>query len=309
MTDNPGSDPALDAVTIGETLATFIRAETPTRYELTAVGAESNVAIGMAQLGCRTRWVSRLGADELGRFVHDHVAGHGVDLQVAWDDERPTGILVKEIGEERTRVRYYRSQSAARGLGPTDLHKLGGARWIHVTGVTAALSDSSAALVSAIVAQTELSARVSFDVNYRPALWPSAAAAAEALLPLARQADLVFIGYDEAEALLGTSSSEELAARILTREDQELVVKRGGGPASVITRDAEVSEPAHEAAIVDLTGAGDAFAAGYLSGACRGLRAADRLRQGHALAARVVTVRGDIAERLQGLDEFVLGQA
>jgi 2-dehydro-3-deoxygluconokinase len=290
-------DGGLDAITIGETLAAFIQGEAPDRYALAAAGAESNVAVGMAQLGCRTRWVSRLGQDELGRFVERCIAGHGVDTRVEWDDQSPTGLFVKEIGPERTRVRYYRSQSAARHLSDADRFlDLGVARWIHVTGITPALSPSAGALVAAIVGRRSAHAgRVSFDVNYRPALWPDPASAAQTLVPLARQADLVFIGDDEAEALLGTSDRQDVAARLLARDDQELIVKRGGAAATLVTNAGHVSEPALEVDVVDLTGAGDAFAAGYLAASCRGLPPRDRLRVGHYVASRAITVRGDLA--------------
>jgi 2-dehydro-3-deoxygluconokinase len=296
MADELHTEEEYDLVAIGETLAAFIRDGSPERYVLTAVGAESNVAVGMAQLGCRTRWVSRLGEDELGRFVHDDVARYGVDTQVDWDTENPTGLLLKEIGAARTHVRYYRSQSAARHLTEARATSLGRARWIHVTGITPALSPSAAGLVEAILSRRSGHAgRVSFDINYRPALWQDPAAAAHALIPLARQADVVFIGDDEAEALLGTSALDEVASHLLSSDDQELVIKRGAGAASAVTLAGHVSEPARAAAVVDVTGAGDAFAAGYLAGWCRGWEARDRLRLGHYLAARVVAVRGDIA--------------
>jgi 2-dehydro-3-deoxygluconokinase len=70
-----------------------------------------------------------------------------------------------------------------------------------------------------------------------------------------------------------------------------------------VTRAGEVSEPALKATIVDLTGAGDAFAAGYLAGLCRGYDARGRVRLGHSLAARVVTVRGDIAVDPESKDQ------
>lgn len=295
-TDMAQSDGVFDAVAIGETLAAFIRDDRPERYQLTAVGAESNVAVGMAQLGCRTRWASRLGRDQLGRFVHDYVAGRGVDTRVEWDDQHPTGLCVKEIGDERTRMRYYRSESAARHLEKAHGLDLGAARWVHVTGITAALSPTAAELVSAILARrTGHAGRVSFDVNYRAALWPDRATAARTLVPLARQADLVFIGDDEAEALIGSSRRRDIALELLADDDQELVIKRGAGSASAVTTAWHVEEPALETTVIDLTGAGDAFAAGYLAGSCWGCEPGARLRLGHHLAARVVTVRGDIA--------------
>lgn len=297
--DNPQPNGVCDVVTIGETLAAFIRDQILARYDVTAVGAESNVAVGMAQLGCQARWISRLGDDQLGHSVQECIAGYGVDAQVEWDDQHPTGICIKELGPDRTRVRYYRSQSAARYLNESHTLALGNARWIHVTGITPALSPTAADLVAMIVERrTAHAGRVSFDFNYRPALWSDPAAASQALVPLARQADVIFIGEDEAEALLGSGERRDVALRLLVRDDQELVIKRGGGYASVATTARYVSEPAGKPSIVDLTGAGDAFAAGYLAGACRGWEAPDRLRLGHFLAARVVAVPGDLGPNL-----------
>ncbi|MGY1641984.1 sugar kinase [Geodermatophilus sp. SYSU D00703] len=294
-----GAADRFDLVSLGETMAAFIRNGEDGRYRLAAIGAESNVAVGMAQLGCRTRWISRLGADELGRHVAAAVSGHGVDLQVEWDETRVTGVAVKEVTPGGTTVRYYRSQSAARALTAAHVQGAGPTRWVHVTGVTPALSDSCAALAEEVVdRRTHRAGRVSFDVNYRPALWSGAAEAARVLVALARRADTVFIGDDEARSLLGTCDEDEVRRRLLTRDDQEVVLKRGAGPASLLTGDAVVTEPARPASVVDVTGAGDAFAAGYLAASCWGWAPRERLRLGHWLATRVIAVDGDLAPTL-----------
>ena len=92
---------------------------------------------------------------------------------------------------------------------------------------------------------------------------------------------------------MGTSDPDKLATKLLTRTDQEVVVKRGADHASVVTLAGEVSEPAFGAEVVDLTGAGDAFAAGYLAATCWGWDARERLRLGHLLGARAVSEVSD----------------
>ncbi len=284
-----------DLVSIGETMVGFVSLDDPRRFTATMAGAESNVAVGMAQLGCRTRWVSRLGDDPLGRLLENEVAGRGVDVAVERDGARPTGVLTKHVTGSGTVVRYYRSESAARSLSVHDLDRAGPTDRIHVTGITPALSASAAGLAEAIVAGASgLDARVSFDVNYRPALWPDAATAARVLLSLARRADVVFVGDDEAEALFGTSSSAAISDLILRGDDQELVLKRGAQGATVIGGGGEVTEPALRAQLVDATGAGDAFAAGYLAASSFGWPRRDRLRLGHVMGARVVGVLDDV---------------
>ena len=283
-----------DVVSIGETMVGFVSQDDVRQFLATTAGAESNVAAGLAQLGCRVRWVSRVGDDPLGRFVEGEIAGRGVDVAVVRDDSHPTGVLTKHVTGDRTLVRYYRSESAARSLSVHDLDRLGNARWVHVTGITPALSASAAGMVEAVLDRsTGLDSRVSFDVNYRPALWPDASTAARVLVELSRRADVVFIGDDEAEALFGASTTTAIRDLILRRDDQELVLKRGADEATVITFGEEVSEPALSAPLVDATGAGDAFAAGYLAAGCFGWSTRDRLRLGHVMGARVVGVLDD----------------
>jgi 2-dehydro-3-deoxygluconokinase len=284
-----------DMVCIGETMVGFVTRGDQRRYAAVTAGAESNVAIGMAQLGCRVRWVSRLGDDPLGAFVEDSIVAGGVDVAVVRDSARPTGVLTKHVTDARTRVQYYRSQSAARVLSVDDLSRAGHTRWMHVTGITSALSTSAAELVEAVIDhRTGHTGRVSFDVNHRPALWPDATTASRSLSSYCRRADVVFIGDDEAEALFGTSEAGGLAELILRREDQELVLKRGAIGASVVTRSDEAFEQALPAEVVDLTGAGDAFAAGYLAASCFDWPVRSRLQLGHLLGARVVSVLEDV---------------
>ncbi|MDX1691288.1 MAG: sugar kinase [Acidimicrobiia bacterium] len=280
-----------DAVTVGETMASFVSSDDPHRFTAMPAGAEANVAVGMARLGCRTKWVSRLGDDALGRLVMADLAASGIEIDAPVDAERPTGIMIKHVTGATAQVEYRRRGSAASALSPDDAARIGPARWVHTTGITAALSTSAAALVATLLDGP--AARTSFDVNLRAALWPDPASARETLLPLARQADLVFIGDDEADRLVGDASEDAVADALLRRDGQEVVLKRGAERASVLTTDGEASQPALRVDVVDLTGAGDAFAAGYLAGACFGWEVTDRLRLGHLMGSRVVGVIDD----------------
>ncbi|MGB9359875.1 MAG: sugar kinase [Acidimicrobiia bacterium] len=301
LRSDPSSSNAghLDAVCIGETMVSFVETDDPRHFAAIAAGAESNVAIGMARLGLRTRWVSRIGDDPLGRFVEEFVASSGVDVSVIRDPERVTGVMIKHPSGPEKISSYYRSESAARLLDPDDLHRAGSAPLIHVTGITPALSQSALGLVQAVVDRAAgLDSTVSFDFNYRAKLWPDAETAATVLLPLARDADVVFIGDDEARLLFGSTSPPALADLILRRTDQELVLKRGSGEASVVTVDGESSVPTLPTTVIDVTGAGDAFAAGYLAAGFFGWPTDARLRLGHFMAARVVGSLQDIPPAL-----------
>ena len=182
-------------------------------------GAESNVACGLAGLGHRAAWLSRPGDDPFARRILAELTARGVDVSaVETDPERPTGVYFKDPGPDHTRTHYYRGGSAASRMGPELARRpaLHQARVVHVSGVAAALSDSCARLLEAILVgrngRVPGGPVVSFDVNHRPALWQDGSAtAARSLLALARAADIVFVGRDEAEALWGTARPDDIA--------------------------------------------------------------------------------------------------
>jgi 2-dehydro-3-deoxygluconokinase len=167
------------------------------------------------------------------------------------------------------------------------------ARVLHLTGVTAALSGSCAALVAEGIRGAVAGALVSFDVNYRPGLW-SAPDAAPVLLDLADRADLVFVGLDEGRTLWGTRTPAQI--RALLPGPAALVVKDGGTGATAFTPAGDTLVPAPPVQVVEPVGAGDAFAAGYLFGVLRGLDPAASLACGHALAGAALATTDDVGE-------------
>jgi 2-dehydro-3-deoxygluconokinase len=256
-----------------------------------AGGAESNVAAHVAALGHRAVWFSRLGADALGRRIARQLSARGVDVsRVVYDGTRRTGLYVKDPGNG---VLYYRDGSAASALCELDADAVSfeGVDLLHVSGITAAISPTAAAFLERVIARAhEHGVRVSFDVNHRAPLW-DAATAAPALLELARSADIVLVGRDEAETLWGTVDAADV--RALLPEVGELVVKDGSVGATVYTGADEVFEPALVVEVVEAVGAGDAFAGGYLAGRLSDHSLADRLRAGHARAARTLQTTAD----------------
>jgi 2-dehydro-3-deoxygluconokinase len=260
-------------------------------------GAESNVAAGLAGLGHRVTWVSRVGDDPFGRIVLREVTAAGVDTSlVAVDPAAPTGVYVKDPHPRGTGVYYYRAGSAASRLAPDALAdpRLRGVRLLHLSGVTPALSPSCRALVEYAVTDRPLGAAlVSFDVNHRPRLWP-ARRAADVLRAVADRADIVFVGLDEARRLWHTA--DPLAVRRLLPGPDTVVVKDGTVGATALPRTGPAAfVPALRAPVREPVGAGDAFAAGYLSALLRGLDPTAALRCGHLVAVRALAVPGDHA--------------
>ncbi|MFJ8939152.1 sugar kinase [Streptomyces sp. NPDC102365] len=336
-------------------------------FERAIGGAESNVACALAAAGHTTRWVSRVGADGFGDHLLETIASYGVDTSaVQRDPSRPTGIYFRTAGDRSTdthEVAYYRTGSAASAMSPTtiDVQALQAANILHLTGITAALSTTCQALLETLTTHPTHAARplISFDVNYREGLWPNAATAGNTLLTLARNADLVFVGEDEAEEAWGITGGPA-AIREALPEPELLVIKNGSRGATVFVRgraggcspagagasaalaseapdsgpdrgrtppgtppphplregDTVTTAPALTVDVVAPVGAGDAFAAGFLSATLRGLPPKHRLRHGHLMAAAALTTPGDLAappsrahaDRLAALDDTAWGR-
>ena len=270
-----------------------------TPYFATEVGgAEANTACMLAALGVPAAWISRVGDDGLGRLILATLRAHGVDVSaVETDPDRPTGLYIKEITAAATRLRYYRTGSAASAMGPALAQHpaIRGADLLHLSGITPALSGSCAALIDTLLGESRPGRRISFDVNWRPTLWRGADP--QRLLDSARRADLVFVGADEAEAAWGADTPEQI--RDLLREPELVVVKQGAEGSTAFQGESRVHVPALALDVVEPTGAGDAFAAGFI--AAGGSRFPDapslrsRLRLGTLAAGAVLRVRGDLA--------------
>lgn len=328
--DGPSSAaPDVDVVALGESMVTFLPDRPGRLADVPAFrrgigGAESNVVCVLAAAGHPARWVSRVGADGFGQHLVERIGSYGVDTgAVRVDPDRPTGIYFRTAADRATdahEVAYYRAGSAASAMAVdnTDLAALDAGRVLHLSGITAALSPGCRELLHTLTAPREGRPVVSFDVNHRPGLWREAEDA-RVLLDLARRADIVFVGTDEAEDAWGTRGGVEAVRRLLP-EPRVLVVKEGPLGATLFERTATgestVRVPALTVDVVATVGAGDAFAAGFLSGTLRGLPVRDRLRHGHLMAAAALTVPGDLADppardhadRLAALDEAAWGR-
>jgi 2-dehydro-3-deoxygluconokinase len=295
--------PALDVVTFGETMALMAAVESgPLRFANTftrhAAGTESNVAIGLARLGHRVGWFSRLGDDDLGQYILGVIRAEDVDVsRVVIDSEGPTGVLYKEKRELGPRkILYYRRGSAASRLTPADLDPpyVADARYLHLTGVTLAISQTARETVFAAARLAgEHGVLVSFDPNLRLRLWSreDARDTMRQLLPLC---DLVLPGMDEAELLTGESDPDRAADALRALGARAVALKLGPAGSLGVTDTERVRAAGLKLdRVVDPVGAGDGFAAGFLAGQLKGLSLTDSLKLGNTVGAFATTVVGD----------------
>lgn len=292
-----------EVITLGETMVMFSPEQNgPLRYvqrfQKRIAGTESNVAIGLVRLGHQTGWISRVGNDEFGEFLLHELRGEGVDVSmVKVDPEAQTGLMFKEVIEGReTRVTYYRKASAASKLSPADLDQnyFQKARLLHLTGITPALSDSCMnAVYDAIRLARQYGLTISFDPNIRMKLWTKERAET-VLNSLIDQVDIVFPGLEEAQLLLGLEDPETLLERFLERGVQIVALKSGLQGTWVASAQRKHLIPTFKVErVIDPIGAGDAFAAGFLSGFLEDKPIDECGRLANAMGAMAVTTAGD----------------
>jgi 2-dehydro-3-deoxygluconokinase len=304
-----------DVITLGETMIRLTppdlqRLERASVLEVEVGGTESNLAIGLARLGLKVLWLSRLTANPLGRLIANTIAGYGVDTsRVVWTEADRVGVLFFEEGKapRGSRVFYDRQHSAVSRMRPeelpADLFRPDGARLFHLTGITVALGPEIAATAQwALQAAKSAGWLVSFDVNYRRQLW-APAAARQGCDPFARAADILFVPRGDACALFGLAPTTPAAQVLdtLTRAYPQatVVVTLGKEGAMASEPPGKIfHQPVFPAEEVGRLGGGDAFAAGflyaYLTATAPSERLPTALRWGAALAALKYTVRGDI---------------
>jgi 2-dehydro-3-deoxygluconokinase len=314
-------------VTVGEAMIAMVPlASGPLRhvhaFEKHVGGAEFNVAVALARLGTPSRWVSRVGDDEFGVDVLRTARAEGVDVsRVRIDPQAPTGLYFREYGGPAgVRVFYYRRGSAASRLSPEDLEgALEGARLLHLSGITAALSESArAAALHAVTLAKRAGVPVAFDPNVRRKLL-APGQVVPVLRPLAESADVLLAGEEELEVLFGADrplavdpSGVAAPAAEDTREARQAHLRplleraRQAGPRVVACKlgpdgavglsdagfVAQRALPVPD--MVDAIGAGDGFDAGFLHVWLGGGDLAEALRWGVVVGACACAVRGDI---------------
>ncbi|ASK62492.1 2-dehydro-3-deoxygluconokinase [Virgibacillus phasianinus] len=300
----------MDVVTLGETMVLFTpKSSGLMRYagdfSTKIAGAESNVAIGLARLGKQVGWISRLGNDEFGERIRNFIRGEGVDVsQVTVDDTAATGLYFKEkLTPGELRLNYYRQGSAASRMAAADIDEayIAGANFLHVTGITPALSEQCyETVLTAIQYAKRNGVTVVFDPNLRRKLW-SEERARKVLQELSAQADIVLPGIDEAEFIFGKATPEILAENFYNNGANKVILKLGKQGAYYLSAESSgfvKGFPVEQ--VVDPVGAGDGFAAGCLSGIVDGLALPEIVRRGNAVGAMVTMVDGDV----EGLPEI-----
>lgn len=299
------SDMSIDVVTFGEAMMLLVAdkpgpLENASTFIKRTAGAETNVAIGLARLGLKVGWCSRLGTDSMGRYLLGAMKAEGIDCtHVVTTDNQRTGFMIKGRveGSGDPEIEYHRSGSAASQYSIADIDKewLVSARHLHATGIFAALSDSC---LETTVASMDLMRKagrtISFDPNLRPKLWGTEERMRSTVNALAAKADWVLPGIEEGKLLTSQSTPEGIADFYLNAGASLVVVKLGPDGAYWADKDHKAYVAGFPVkTVIDTVGAGDGFAVGVISGLLDDRRTSDAVRRATWIGARAVQVLGD----------------
>lgn len=293
----------MDIVTIGDALVCMNpMTQGPLQFvnlfEKKVGGAELNVAIGCARLGLHTGWISNVGDDPFGKHVISFVKGQGIDTQCVQTIENyPTSVYFKEVlNSDMINSYYYREKS------PTSQMKIGDideayfikSKVFHVSGVFPAVCESNRQIVKDLLKIAKANNMlVTFDTNIRLKLW-SKEEAITTIKSYLQYVDVLFIGQEEAQILFNTDDINEIKTMCAPYQISHIVLKLGEQGAVVIKDDEKCKRsPLYKASVVDVIGAGDGFAAGYLYSLLQGWNLETSLDFANAVASYVISVPGD----------------
>jgi sugar/nucleoside kinase (ribokinase family) len=267
-----------------------LESDTPARTGLRGGGSAANVAAWLAATGQDVTFVGGVGDDVLGRGQEAELRALGIRTRVRIDPGRPTGTCVVIVTADGRRTML--PDPGAGDLDPEDLppdvfHP--GAH-LHLAGYTLIRERSREAGLLALEMARAAGMSISVDASSAA---PLAAAGPKAFLGWVDGVDLLFANQDEARVLTGLRDPAAAARRLAASVGRAAVLKLGPGGALRADRTGAIDRvPAEVGEIVDTTGAGDAFDAGFLAARLSGASPVEALAAGIHLAARAVSQVG-----------------
>lgn len=290
-----------DIYTIGEVMALFLATDTDSvttarKYEMSAAGAEANVAIACTRLGLDVHFYTKLGTDELGDAAMALLEAEGINTSAIARPDVFTGVMVRNPGlKAPVNVTYLRKSSAASTMAPQDLVEadIKSTRWAHFTGITVALSESCAkAVFEGMQIARENKVPISFDLNIRRKLW-SEEQARKTLLPIVNDIDVLFGGIDEYQVVWGSANFEKNLQAAHDAGVKTAIMTQGPGIIHVLHEGTRFDISPVVKETIDPVGSGDAFVGGTISGILSGMSVKEAIHQGSVCGGRVASEMGD----------------
>ncbi|WP_299731772.1 aminoimidazole riboside kinase [uncultured Endozoicomonas sp.] len=276
-------------------------------YQKCPGGAPANVAVAVSRLGVSTGFFGRVGNDPLGHFIKQVLIDEQVDTQhLTLDAERRTSTVLVDLDDQGERTfTFMVKPSADQFTMPEGVPAFQAGQWLHTCSIALANEPTRSTTLQAMKAMKDVGGYLSFDPNLRPEVW----ACEHDILPVVREAlalaDVVKFSAEELCYLSGMTSIEVAMDWLHTHYQLPVtVVTQGKAGALVQLVDPATAQPHRfnvpgmSVAVVDTTGAGDAFVGGMLAGligkdqwlsqAC----IEQAIRQANGCGALAVTAKG-----------------
>ncbi len=277
-------------------------------------GCATNIAIGTARLGLNSALITRVGDEQMGRYIRATLDAEGVDTRhVSTDPERLTALVILGIRDRETFPHiFYRTDCADMAIAPEHIDRdfIASARALLLTGTHFSAPGVEAASRTAIAYAREAGTRVIFDIDYRPVVWGLTghaagesrfvenAAVTEHLQSILPNCDLVVGTEEEIHIAGGATDTLEAIRRVRAKTDAAIVLKRG--PAGCIVFPGDIPErldrgivgPGFPVEVFNTLGAGDGFMSGFLRGWLRDQPWETCCRYGNVAGALVVSRHG-----------------
>jgi 5-dehydro-2-deoxygluconokinase len=285
---------ALDVITMGRSSVDLYgqqigtRLEDVTSFAKSVGGCPSNIAIGTARLGLRSAIITRVGDEQMGRFIREQMQREGVDTKgMATDPKRLTALAILAVENDRSfPLLFYREDCADMALNEDDVDPafVASSRALVVTGTHFSRQNTEAAQLKAMRLMRESGGKIVLDIDYRPNLWGLGGHAAGDNRYVASDAvstrmKSVLVGCDlivgtEEEVLIASGESELLPALKVIRSLSSATIVLKRGPMGCIVYDGPISDDIEDGIVgrgfpievYNVLGAGDAFMSGLLRG-------------------------------------------
>ena len=288
----------LDLITIGRASVDLYgqqigsRLEDITSFAKSVGGCPANIAIGASRLGLRTGFITRVGNEQMGRFIREQMAREGVAPDgIVTDDQRLTALAILAVESPSTfPLLFYRENCADMALGEADIDPafIGSSRAVLVTGTHFSKESAARAQRKAMRLSRANGGKVIFDIDYRPNLWGLAGHGAggeryikservsQHLREILPDCDLIVGTEEEIRIAAGEDDAREALSEIRSLSAGVIVLKRG--PMGCVVFDGAIPARLEDGIVgegfpievYNVLGAGDAFLSGFLRGYLRG---------------------------------------
>lgn len=271
-------------------------------------GDTYNTAVYIARAGVDVHYVTLLGDDPYSGQLLEQMRGEGIGTGAIerLPGRSPGLYLIRNSADGERQFTYWRGEAPARELFADPARRerlrqrLADMDCLYLSGITLAIMrpEARAALLDFVRELRARGGRLAFDSNYRPRLWQSAEETRAAFGAFLEQADMALLTLEDEQLLWGDADAEACLARCGRYAVAELVLKRGAEPVLLRYNGSRASvDVPPVAGIVDTTGAGDSFNAGYLAARLKGEAPEQAVAAGNRLAAKVICHRGAIIPR------------